>query len=92
MTEHIARGEELAGVLLEHRAEVVDMLLTEFDEATFVRDIREEGLAYGIIDMGFELGLSESEVLLRLQKKLKISEATAEGYIEQFKKSPQEGT
>ncbi len=42
--ERIKRGGELAEILLEYRSEVVEMLLTEFDEEAFVREIREEGL------------------------------------------------
>ena len=44
VTECIARGGKLAEFLLAHRAEVIDIVLTEFDEEAFVKDIREEGL------------------------------------------------
>ena len=43
-----------------------------------------EGQAQGMIEMGLEYGLSESEILKRLQKKLKISEQEAEKYFERF--------
>ena len=41
--ECIERKGELAEILLEHRAEVVGMLLAEFDAEAYERDIREEG-------------------------------------------------
>jgi len=45
-----------------------------------------EGQAQGMIEMGLEYGLSESEILKRLQKKLKILKQEAEKYFEQFAK------
>lgn len=46
--EQIRHGGELAEILLEHRSEVVEMLLTEFDEEAFVHAMREEGREEGL--------------------------------------------
>lgn len=45
---------------------------------------RTEGEAKGIIVVGFELGLSESEILGMLQKKLNLPEEKAQEYMELF--------
>ncbi len=45
---------------------------------------REEGRAEGIIETGYELGLSEEDILKRLRNKLQISEETAKEYLERF--------
>ena len=56
--ECIEQNGELAQILLEHRSEVVNMLLAEFDEEAFIRDIHAEGLAEGL-EKGMEKGLEE---------------------------------
>ena len=48
VVECIEQNGELAQILLEHRSEVVNMLLAEFDEEAFIRDIHAEGLAEGL--------------------------------------------
>ena len=48
--ECIEQNGELAQILLEHRSEVVNMLLAEFDEEAFIRDIHAEGLAEGKLE------------------------------------------
>lgn len=45
--EQIQCGGELAEILLEHRAEVVDMLLTEFNEEEFISAMQEVGMKKG---------------------------------------------
>lgn len=47
---------------------------------------REEGKAEGIIETGFDFGLSENDILERLQNKLKISFQQANEYLEMFRK------
>ena len=44
----------------------------------------EQGNAKGIIEMGIEYGLSEQDILERLQKKLNISLSKAQEYFEKF--------
>jgi hypothetical protein len=46
-----------------------------------------EGKAEGIIAMGDEFGLSESDILSKLQEKLNISSQKAQEYLQQFGKS-----
>lgn len=45
---------------------------------------REEGKAEGIITTGLDFGLSEDELLSRLQDKLNITFETAQEYLEKF--------
>ena len=65
---------------------------------SFWREVREEGEQKGrlegklegraseIVEMGFEFGLSENDILERLQKKLDISLQTAQEYLAMFGK------
>lgn len=43
-----------------------------------------KGEAKGIIETGYEFGISEEEILARLQKKLNISLAEAQEYVKKF--------
>ncbi len=43
----------------------------------------EKGKIYGAISMCRELGLSDSEILERLQKKYHITESEAEDYMQE---------
>lgn len=45
-----------------------------------------EGEAKGIIETGYEFGLSEDDILTRLQKKLNISLQKAQEYLFMFGK------
>lgn len=56
------------------------------DMCTLFEEIAKEGKAEGIIDTCLELGLSESEILERLQKKLSISLQAAQEYLKMFGK------
>ena len=47
---------------------------------------KTEGKAEEIVEMGYEFGLSESDVLERLQKKLNIPLQTAQKYLKTFGK------
>ena len=47
---------------------------------------KAEGEAKGIIETGYEFGLSEEDILTRLQKKLNISLQKAQEYISMFGK------
>ncbi len=48
----------------------------------------EEGRAEGIIESGYDFGMSEQDILARLQKKLQITLEQAEGYMKMFGKQP----
>lgn len=62
------------------------------DMCTVFEETRREGIAEGeakgeakgIIETGYEFGISEEEILARLQKKLNISLAEAQEYIKKF--------
>jgi hypothetical protein len=45
------------------------------------------GRAIGIIESGYEDGLSESDILIRLCRRLNISDEEAQGYLEKYKNS-----
>ena len=49
---------------------------------------RAEGRAEEIIESGYDFGLSEYDILVRLQKKLQITLEQAERYMEMFWKLP----
>ena len=62
------------------------------DMCTVFEETRREGIAEGeakgeakgIIETGYEFGISEKEILARLQKKLNISLAEAQEYVKKF--------
>ena len=62
------------------------------DMCTVFEETRREGIAEGeakgeakgIIETGYECGISEEEILARLQKKLNISLAEAQEYVKKF--------
>ena len=56
------------------------------DMCTVFEETRKEGEAKAIIELGFEFGLSEEEILDRLQKKLNISLQKAQEYFSMFAK------
>ena len=47
---------------------------------------KAEGKAEGIIETGLEFGLSEEDILIRIQKKLNISLQEAQDYMDRFAK------
>ena len=53
---------------------------------TVFEETRAEGEAKGIIETGFDFGLSEEDILERLQKKLNISLQAAQEYLKMFSK------
>jgi len=63
-------------------------MCTLFEEIAKESEIKGkvEGEAKGIIETGHEFGLSDNDILDRLQKKLNVSEEVAQGYIEKFGK------
>ncbi len=63
-------------------------MCTLFEEIAREGELKgiEKGRAEGIIEIGLEFGLSERDILERLQNKLKISLQIAQNYMEQFGK------
>ena len=90
VTECIQNGI-LADYLRGHRAEVIAMILTEFDEEAYRKGIFEEGHKEGL-EQGIEQGLSQGrlEILLSLVKdgSLTVEKASAKLSIsvEEFEK------
>ena len=68
------------------------------DMCTVFEETRREGIAEGeakgeakgIIETGYEFGISEEEILARLQKKLNISLAEAQEYVKKFGRKNEE--
>ena len=63
-------------------------MCTVFDEIARDGEVkgRTDGEAKGIVETGLEFGLSESDILSRLQKKLDVSLKTAQEYFATFGK------
>lgn len=63
-------------------------MCTVFDEIAKEGEIkgRIDGEAKGIIETGLEFGISESDILSRLQKKLDVSLQVAQEYLAMFGK------
>lgn len=59
-------------------------MCTLFDE--IARENEARGEARGIVEAGFDFGLSENDIVERLQKKLNLSLETAREYINMFGK------
>jgi hypothetical protein len=57
-----------------------DILFTVFEAE------REEGKAEEIVETGYEFGMSEEDILRRLEDKLQISLSTAQEYMDKFGK------
>lgn len=86
MTAAGAVGNKIDYNALEQKGDV-DMY-TVFEETRI--EGREEGRVQGraeeIIDTGHEFGLSDDDILGRLQRKLNISQETAQRYLKEFEK------
>lgn len=51
---------------------------------TVFEEVRNEGRIKGIIEMGFECGLSEEVILEKLQHKLNMSRQKAQEYFQKY--------
>lgn len=68
--------------LIKHKAEVMNVCLTEFDEKVFVDGIREEGISQGRIEAYLEM-IDEGNITLKeAAKRLNMSEAALSAYRE----------
>ena len=69
---------------------IVSVKKGDADMCTVFEGARKEGVAEGeakgIIETGYEFGLSEDDILTRLQKKLNISLQKAQEYLSMFGK------
>lgn len=81
----------LADILQKNRAEVVDMILTEYDEEEFRKawreDLLNEGLARGIkgtIHTCQKFHIPKEKVLENLMEEFSLSKEQAEQYLEEY--------
>ena len=88
----------LADFLRKNRAEVISMSIFEYDKELEEKKLRKAefeagfsegefcGRAIEIIELGSEFGLSDAEILTRLQEKLNISQQKAREYLTMYGK------
>ena len=81
--QRVARAVRDAKKNREWRREYMTLLMRDQEN---IEKGMEKGKAEGIIEMGFEVGLSEVEILERLQNKLNISLQMAQEYLLRFGK------
>lgn len=100
INEYISKGI-LSEILRKNRAEVIDMILTEYDENEFLEFLKEDSWKKGhtagiqdgiqtgiheIIRTYAELQLPKEQLLERLTNGFPLSMEEAEQYIEQYEK------
>ena len=81
----------LADVLQKNRAEVVDMILTEYDEEEFRKalreDLRNEGLAEGIkatIRICMKCDISKDQARKNLMEEFSLPQEEIEKYLDKY--------
>lgn len=98
-TDDIAPKDCLADILQKNRSEVVDMILTEYDEEEFRRAWREDllnegfrkglnnGLSKGIkgtIHACMKFNVPKEDVMQNLMEEFSLSQEEAEKYLEEY--------
>ena len=90
------RKDVLADILRKNRGEIVDSILTEWDEDDFIEGVKEdsrnEGIKIGekrgkiesMIEMCQEFQVSEEDTLDRIMKKFSLQEEDAKEYMERY--------
>ena len=79
----IGRGI-LEQFLKKHKAEVMNMVLFEYDEDLHFKTLREEGREegiYGAVDLLRSCGLADSTIKEKIMEKFSLTESQAEGYL-----------
>lgn len=83
----------LAGFLRQYRAEVLGMLLEEFDVKKYERSLREDGREEGreegiraLVEVCQEFGMSKEDILVRLETRFSMGADSAEQYFEKYQK------
>ena len=81
----------LAEFLIAHRAEVNEVVLTEYDEQFHIacekEESRQEGLEEGmkaLVETCAELGIPKAGIIQKLQEKFALSHESAEKYAEEW--------
>lgn len=77
---HITNGNQNE----ERLVNIMGGTVIETESEKLIRKGKAEGKAEGIIETGLEFGLSEEDILMRLQKKLNISLQKAQDYMDKF--------
>lgn len=78
----------LADILQKNRAEVVDMILTEYDEEEVRKVLKEdawnEGLIEGTIRTCLKFNISKEEIMQNLMEEFSLSQGEARKYLEEY--------
>lgn len=98
--EKCIQNDILAGILRKNRGEIVDSILTEWDEDDFIAGVKEDSKNEGIkigeergelkgkientIEMCQEFQLSKEDTLDRIIKKFSMKEEEAEKYMKEY--------
>lgn len=83
----------LAGFLRQYRAEVLGMLLEEFDVKKYERSLRQDGREEGreegiraLVEVCQEFGMSKEDILVRLETRFSMGADSAKQYFEKYQK------
>lgn len=90
----------MSDFLIKHKAEVVSVCITEFDEKIYEAELRresreegraegikvgrEEGIIIGTIGMGKDIGLSDDDILAKISKKFVLTSEEAQKYMKLY--------
>lgn len=86
------RNDVLAAILRKNRGEIVNSILTEWDEEEYRDYLKEEGIKIGeergkienTIEMCQEFRFSKEETMDRIIKKFSLKEEDAKKYMEKY--------
>ena len=96
---HCIKEGILAEFLIAHRAEVNEVILTEYDEQFHIASekelSRQEGLEQGLnqgleqgikalIEAYAELGIPRNKIVAKLEEKFSLSQEASEEYVEKW--------
>jgi hypothetical protein len=87
---HITGKNKVKGKLVKVMGgELIELPSDRFKAAVKKAEKEAEklGRAIEIVEYGYEDGLSESDILIRLCRRLNISDREAQGYLEKYKNS-----
>ena len=92
VVEECIRGNVLANILRKNRSEIVDSILTEWDEDDFIEGVKEEaeergkvaGEIKGKVEMCQEFHVSKEDTLARIIKDFSLEELEAKKYMDEY--------
>ena len=90
--EKCIQNDILAGILRKNRGEIVDSILTEWDEDEYRDYLKEEGIKIGEergkiagkIEACQDFRLSKEETLMKIIKDFQLDKEEAEKYMEEY--------